>query len=161
MRQGQATRQEDAMRRLACLLALAALCTGAAAAPSGAPPARYEFDLERMAVDREVAIGDVEVACTGIGDTRADPKWAAYPIRVEFSNARNEYMVDALVALLDAKGEAVLVVRCDSPWLLLKPPPGTYSVYAELMDSAARMRSARFTVPAQGQKRVVLQFPDS
>lgn len=151
------------MRRLARLLVLAALCAaGAAAAPREPDPAiPYDFSMERMAVDRDVAIGDVHAACTGIGDTRADPKWAAYPIRVEFSNAKNEYMVDALVALVDAKGEAVLVVRCDSPWLLLQPPPGTYAVYAQLMDSAVRMRSARFTVPAHGQKRVVLQFPDS
>ena len=151
------------MRRLACLLSLAAFCAvGAAAAPSEPPPSiPYAFDIERMAVDRDVAIGDVQAACTGIGDTRSDPKWAAYPIRVEFSNAKNEYMVDALVALVDAKSEAVLVVRCDNPWLLLKPPPGAYSVYAQLMDGNVRMRSARFTVPTHGQKRVVLQFPDS
>jgi hypothetical protein len=119
------------------------------------------MDVEPMAVDRDVVLGDVQLACTGIGDTRADPKWATYPVRVEFSNAKNEYMVDTLVALVDARGEVVLVVRCDSPWLLLKPPPGTYAVYAHLTDSAARMRGARFTVPTHGQKRVVLQFPDS
>jgi hypothetical protein len=151
------------MRRLACLLSLAAFCAaGAAAAPRETPPpASYDIEIERMAVDKEVVIGGVPVACTGIGETRQDPKWAAYPIRVEFSDAKNEYMTDALVALVDTKGEAVLMVRCDSPWLLLKPPPGTYAVYAQLMDTAVRMRSARFTVPKSGQKRVVLQFPDS
>lgn len=151
------------MRRLACLLSLAALgAASAAAAPREMPPpAAYDIDIERMAVDQDVVIGGVHLACTGIGDTRADLKWAAYPIRVEFSDAKNEYMTDALVALVDAKGEAVLMVRCDSPWLLLKPSPGTYTVYAQLMDSSAKMRSAKFTVPAHGQKRVVLQFPDS
>jgi hypothetical protein len=43
----------------------------------------------------------------------------------------------------------------------MKPPPGTYSVYAHLMDTVTQPRGARFTVPAHGQKRVVLQFPDS
>lgn len=151
------------MRRLARLLCLAAFCAaGASAAPRETPPPpAYGIEIERMAVDQDLVIDGVQLACTGIGDTRTDPKWAAYPIRVEFSDAKNEYMVDALVALVDVKGEAVLMVRCDSPWLLLKPPPGTYAVYAQLMDSAARMRSARFTVPTHGQKRVVLQFPDS
>lgn len=131
------------MRRLARLLALCAFsAAGAAASPQPGAAIPYAFDIEHMAVDRDVAIGDVKAACTGIGDTRTDARWAAYPIRVEFSNAKNEYMVDALVALVDAKGEAVLVVRCDSPWLLLKPPPGSYAVYAQLMDSGARMRSS-------------------
>jgi hypothetical protein len=119
------------------------------------------MDLTPIAMDRELAMRGIQLACTGIGDTRTDPKWAAYPIRVEFSDAKNEYMTDAFVTLVDGKGETVLAVRCDGPWLLLKPPPGTYAVYAQLMDSSARMRSARFTVPARGQKRVVLQFADS
>jgi hypothetical protein len=154
--------------RPAAIGALTALLIGsltvgtAAAAPSDPVPAGpYDMDIEQMAVDQNLVLGDVQLACTGIGDTRNDPRWAAYPIRVEFSNAKNEYMVDALVALLDAKGEAVLVVRCDSPWLLLKPPPGTYAVYAHLMYTDTQIRSARFTVPTSGQKRVVLQFPDS
>jgi hypothetical protein len=119
------------------------------------------MEIDPLAVDQPVTLGGVELACTGIGDTRADPKWAAYPIRVEFSNAKNEYMVDALVALADAKNELVLVVRCDGPWLLMKPPPGTYAVYAHLMGAGSQLRGARFTVPTHGQKRVVLQFPDA
>jgi hypothetical protein len=151
------------MRRLACLVSAAALITAGAvaAAPQTPAPAPYDIEIERMAVDQEVVIGGVPLACTGIGDTRQDPKWAAYPIRVEFSDAKNQYMTDALVALVDAKGEAVLMVRCDSPWLLLKPSPGTYSVYAQLMDGSAQMRRAKVSVPKHGQKRIVLQFPDA
>jgi hypothetical protein len=70
-------------------------------------------------------------------------------------------MTDAAVALLDAKAHSVLTVRCDGPWVLLKPAAGTYAVYALLMDSGAMPRSAGFTVPKHGQKRVVLQFPDA
>ncbi|MGZ3272525.1 MAG: hypothetical protein ACXU82_04325 [Caulobacteraceae bacterium] len=148
------------MRRLACLISLATLCAvSASAAPL--PPAAFDMEIDRMAVDQEVAVSGVQLACTGIGDTRNDPKWAAYPIRVEFSNANNEYMTDAVIALVDAKGQAVLVVRCDSPWLLIKPPPGSYAVYSRLMGSTAQPRSARFAVPVRGQKRVVLQFPDA
>jgi hypothetical protein len=141
------------------LLTLAALCATAAAADQ-VPSHAFDMEVDPLVVDKPVALSGVDLACTGIGDTRADPKWAAYPIRVEFSNAKNEYMTDALVALVDAKNEVVLVVRCDAPWLLLKPPPGNYAVYAHLVESGAQPRSARFTVPAHGQKRVVLQFPD-
>jgi hypothetical protein len=149
-----------APRRLARLLSLAVLCATAAAAEP-VPPNAFDMDVDPMAVDQPVAMGGVEMACTGIGETRNDPKWATYPIRVEFSDAKNEYMADALVALVDSRNELLVVVRCDAPWLLLKPPAGIYAVYAHLMDSAAKPRSAKFTVPARGQKRVVLQFPDS
>jgi hypothetical protein len=147
------------MHRLARLVSLAVLCaTAAAAAP---PPNAFDMEIDPLAIDQPVTLGGVQLACTGIGDTRNDPKWAAYPIRVEFSNAKNEYMIDALVALADAKNELVVVVRCDGPWLLMKPPPGTYAVYAHLMGSPAQLRGARFSVPTHGQKRVVLQFPDA
>lgn len=147
------------MRRLACLVSLACLGGAMPAVSATRAPAAIEAAVAPMPMDRELEMDGVGLACTGVGETRADPKWAAYPIRVEFSNAKDEYMIDALVALANAKGEMVLTVRCDGPWLLLKPPPGTYAVYAQLADSAAMPRSARFTVPAKGQKRVVLQFP--
>jgi hypothetical protein len=92
------------MRRLACLLSVAALCAPAAAAPRETPLATaYEVEIERMALDRDIVINGVQLACTGIGDTRQDPKWAAYPIRVEFSDAKNECMTDALAALVTSR----------------------------------------------------------
>jgi hypothetical protein len=120
-----------------------------------------DTDLKPIAMDEELVFRGIQLACTGIGDTRSDPKWAAYPVRVEFSDAKNDYMTDAFVTLIDAKGETVLAVRCDGPWLLLKPPPGSYAVHARLIDSSALTRSARFNVPVRGQKRIVLQFPDA
>jgi hypothetical protein len=145
---------------LALSLALALAATVATAAVSK-DAINEAAPLQILALDSETTINGVQVACTGIGETRNDPKWAAYPIRVEFSDAKNWYMADAAVALLDAKAHSVLTVRCDGPWVLLKPAPGTYAVYAQLMDSNAMPRSASFTVPKHGQKRVVLQFPDA
>ena len=147
------------MRGLVRLSVLAALCAfGAAAAPR---PATLDVDIAPMMMDREVRFGDVQAVCTGVGDTRTDPKWATYPIRVEFSDAKDEYVTDALVTLVNSKSGAALMVRCDGPWLLLQPPAGAYAVYAQLMDSQAKPRSARFSVPVRGQRRVVLQFPDA
>jgi hypothetical protein len=114
-----------------------------------------------MVLDTEGSLNGVDVACTGIGDAKLDPKWAAYPIRVEFSNFNNEYMTDAAVVLTTAKGQPLIAVTCEGPWILMRPAKGDYAVYAQLMDSDAKPRSSRFTVPSHGQKRVVLQFPDA
>jgi hypothetical protein len=133
--------------KLLGVLALAAIAGSAVAAP--------------MALDVATKVQGVEAACTGVGDTRTDPQWTAYPVRIEFSNARNEYMIDAAVTVKDSKGKVVVDATCGNPWLLLKLPPGAYTVFAQLIDSPAKPRSAPFKAPAKGQLRVVLQFPDA
>lgn len=148
------------MRVRAPLALSLVLALGLAAGASRATDIE-DIMVQPMALDTEDSINGVDVACTGVGETRLDPKWAAYPIRVEFSDAKNEYMTDAAVVLTTAKGKPLLVVTCEGPWVLLRPARGSYAVYAKLMDSDAKPRSSRFTVPARGQKRVVLQFPDA
>ncbi len=143
---------------------LAAALTLAWAAPVAAGPAAPALDpaaAQAVPLDSQTTIGGVEVACTGIGETRNDPKWAAWPIRVEFSNAQRLYETDAAVALIDAKGRTVLTASCTGPWLLLRPTPGAYSVSAVLLNSPTKPRSTRFQTPARGQLRVVIEFPNA
>ncbi len=112
-------------------------------------------------LDGEATVGGVKAACTGIGQTRDDPKWAAYPVRVEFSNAANEYLIGATVQVRTAAGKPLLAVDCDGPWVLLDLPPGRYVVEGRIDMSPAKPRSAPVTPPRSGQIRVVLQFPDA
>jgi hypothetical protein len=135
---------------------VSAILLGAASAAAADPG-----PVQTIPIDSSIMIGDVEAACTGIGQTRLDPRWAAYPIRLEFSNAQNVYLVDATVTVATAAGTPVLTARCDGPWLLLKLPKGQYVARAQLNHSDAKPRSARFSPPAKGQTRVVLQFPDA
>lgn len=58
-------------------LAAAAALAGGALQPLALP------------VDQETSIGGVPVACTGLGQTKLDPRWARYPVRVEFSDAHD------------------------------------------------------------------------
>jgi hypothetical protein len=110
--------------------------------------------------DVEVRLGGIDVACTGIGlDTRAEPRWRSYGVRIELSDARNEYLAGGVVTVLDAHGRPLLSAKCDAPWLLLRLPPGAYGVEAT-MEGAAAPRSARIVAPRSGQVRVVLRFPE-
>lgn len=133
-----------------CLAAVATLALGSAA--SAATP---------LPVDAETTAGGVPVACTGIGQTRLDPKWAAYGVRVEFSNALNEYLGGGAVTVKDRKGAEVFSVSCDAPWILMKLAPGAYTIVGQPVDSQAKPRSATFSPPKTGQMRLVLQFPDA
>ena len=114
-----------------------------------------------LPVDAATTINGIELACTGVGQTRDEARWRAYPIRVEFSNARNEYLVGGAITLRDAAGRELLSASCDAPWILLRLPKGAYRVEGRILGSAATGRSAPFLSPAAGQARVVLQFPDA
>jgi hypothetical protein len=131
--------------------ALALAAASAEAAPGGAV---------NLPVDRPTVVGGVEVACTGIGQTRTDPKWQAYPVRVEFSDARNEYLGAGEITV-SADHKPVLSVRCGAPWILLKLAAGAYTVEGRVPGADVKPRSASFHTPDHGQMRLVLQFPDA
>lgn len=144
------------MRTIAVAAALATLAAFGPPAQVQAQPA----DEVNLPLDRSVTVGGVEVACTGVGQTRTDPKWQAFPVRVEFSDSRQEYLGSGAVTVF-ADRRRLLSVRCDAPWILLKLQPGAYRIEGRVPGSPARPRSAGFHTPARGQMRLVLQFPDA
>lgn len=111
-------------------------------------------------MDQPLTIGGVDTVCTGIGaDAQHDPRWAAYPIRIEFSNGAAQYLSGAHVELSTAEGKHLASVDCDGPWVLFKLAPGRYKVTATLIgEASAGTSSATFSPPASGQKRVELGF---
>lgn len=114
--------------RLAAALILASICTGTAlaqttAAPgnAGAPPA-----------PQVQLAGGVEYLNGGAGEeARAaiDAQRAAFPLRLVFSVASGAYVVADHVEISDARGK-VLGVDNAGPMLLVKVPPGEYTVAA-------------------------------
>jgi hypothetical protein len=113
-----------------------------------------------ISMDRPVTVSGVDTVCTGIGaDAQHDPRWAAYPIRIEFSNGAAQYLTGAHVELATAEGKQLAALDCDGPWVLFKLAPGRYKVTATLTGQAeVGTSSAIFSPPAGGQKRVVLGF---
>jgi hypothetical protein len=112
------------------------------------------------AMDQPITVNGVDTVCTGIGnEAQHDPRWAAYPIRVEFSNGGAQYLSGAHVTLSGADGKPLATLDCAGAWVLFKLPPGTYRVQASLLNNqAGGTSSATFEPPASGQKRVELQF---
>ena len=133
--------------------------SAAAALALASPAVAQPAGVVNLPVDRPTTVQGVEVACTGIGQTRDDPSWLAYPVRVEFSDRDNAYLGAGQITVLSA-GKPVLSVRCDAPWILLKLPAGAYTVEGSVPGAQAQPRSARFQPPAHGQMRVVLQFKE-
>jgi len=110
---------------------------------------------DEMPMDQPVTISGIETVCTGIGSAQDDPRWKAYPVRLEFSNKAHEYLTDADVVLAKADGTQLSSFFCPAAWVLFKLPAGPYKVTATVENSTA---SAAFSAPAKGQKRVIVFF---
>jgi hypothetical protein len=137
------------MRRfLAAALSILALASAQAQDITKAPPLPF---------DSPVSMRAMEAVCTGIGAaSRTDPRWPAYPLRIELVGRAGEYLGQAEVTL-SQNDEAIIGVQCGGPWLLIRMPPGTYDVTAVVQNVS---KTARATVPATGQGRLVIRFPE-
>lgn len=115
---------------------------------------------QHMPMDTPVTVNGTEAVCTGIGDrAEQDPRWLAYPIRIEFSNKGAQYLSGAHVDLATRSGHTIASVDCDGAWVLFRAAPGIYRVTARLLSQpGGGTASATFAAPASGQKRVVLDF---
>lgn len=138
-------------------LCLAVLAIIAGAVAGFIWPARAQ---SYVPMDNPISIDGVQTVCTGIGDeAQHDPRWASFPIRVEFSNGGAQYLSGAHVVLLTAGGKSLAALDCAGAWVLFKVGPGDYRIDATLLNNqGGGTRSATFSPPAHGQKRVVLQF---
>jgi hypothetical protein len=116
---------------------------------------------ESLPMDTPITVNGIETACSGIGDApKTDPRWPAYPVRVEFSNGGAQYLSGAHVRLSEG-GKTLTSFDCAGSWVLFKnlKPGATYKVAATITGQPAGEKSVNFTPPASGQKRVVIQYP--
>jgi hypothetical protein len=115
--------------------------------------------FERLPEDQPVTIGGIDVACTGVGDEAiSDPRWHDYSVRLEFAGGNREYLADLDVTIETQGGEQLLAVHCSGPWVLANLQPGKYRVRATYEHNLTK--SVLITAPAQGQKRIVISFPE-
>ena len=132
-----------------------AMITGATAAALFAVAAQADNSIT---MDQPVTVSGIEAVCTGIGDAKTDPRWSAYPIRVEFANKAGQSVAGAHVTLAKADGAALAQFDCGANWVLFKLAPGKYKVTATISEETGGTVSASFAPPAKGQKRVSLRF---
>ena len=129
---------------LACALALAA------------PVVRAELPTAQTQ-------GAVSWVSGGIGEGAAADFKAAqsqYALSIEMSRMatpKNEYVSDAAVKIIDAKGTTMLDTKADGPFMLVKLPPGTYRIEATLDGKTAKSRALK--VGSKGSAHASLVFP--
>lgn len=111
----------------------------------------------RLAPDKPVQLDGLEAVCTGIGsESRADPRWQAYPLKIEVAGKGGQYLGDVALSVQQG-GKELAAVQCEGPWILFRLPAGRYQIEAQTEGKTARSGAM---VPAEGQGRVILRFPD-
>ena len=99
-------------------------------------------------------INGVQSVCTGVtSDTRMNPEWKDYSLRLEFAGQGGQYLGDETVNV-SGQGQN-LSVHCRGPWVLMMLPPGTYHVAADVADAGHK----DVTVHVPGH--VVVRFPNA
>ena len=115
-------------------------------------------DTTALPSDMPVDVNGYQLACTGIGDeAQQDPRWKAFPVRLEFAGGNAQYLADVKASVFDATGKELFRVTCDSPWLLVKLLPGKYKVVGDFRNLT---KSSNFMAPKKGQARIILRFPE-
>jgi len=113
-----------------------------------------------LPMDTNTTIDGVDIACTGVGQTRDNPLWRDYPVKLEFSNAQGDYVADETLTVYRPGRRPLLSVSCDAPWVLMRLTPGhDYRVRASLDEPGTSPRTADIRVPEHGQARSLIVFP--
>lgn len=100
----------------------------------------------------------VEAVCTGVGSSKDDPRWAAYPVKIVLATTGGANLANAHVSL-SKNGKEVAGLACDAPWILFKPLAGTYTATATLIGGSGTSSSQNFTTSGEGaQKEITLTF---
>ena len=116
-----------------------------------------------VAMDNPIMVSGIETVCTGIAETRDDPRWNAYPVRIEFADKAAHLVIGARVTLANAAGAKLSEFDCQGAVVLFKLAPGPYKVTAVIGPHDGGTATAAFSSPAKGQKKLTLRFfgPDT
>src|SRR4030095_11854886 len=91
-----------------------------------------------FSADEEKTYQGISYACTGVGESKEDPKWKAYPLKLMFTAGTRAYVSEVAITIQDAAGSTVLQATCDAPWLVARLKPGAYSVAAQAAGAGAQ-----------------------
>ncbi len=108
------------------------------------------------AAEAETKKNEPSYVCTGVGESKEDPRWKEYPLKLVFTGSGRAYISEVKVDLKDGSGQSLIKVDCDGPWLLAKLPAGKYAVQAS---AEGITKNVSVTVPASGQLEWVIRFP--
>jgi hypothetical protein len=105
--------------------------------------------------------GAVTYVSGGIGSAQQDALARAagrFNLKLTMATSDGKFIGRADVRIVDGDGRALVAAASDGPLFLANVPAGTYRVEAT---AAGKSLQQEVTVPAQGQKQIVLTWPQA
>ena len=101
----------------------------------------------------------IKYACAGVGKaSRNDPRWAGFPVKLQFAAANGNFLGDPAVTVTDGSGKQVFQAQCNGPWVLIGLPAGSYKVHAT-GQQGQYAKDFMLTVKSAGQTSKTIRLP--
>ncbi|CAB3768292.1 carboxypeptidase-like regulatory domain-containing protein [Paraburkholderia humisilvae] len=102
--------------------------------------------------------GDISFVSGGIGHDEAEAlrhDESQWPLSMGFFGPTADYLADVHVRIADSKGNEVMHADSRGPYMLVKLPPGSYTVYARYRTDE---QHRAVNVAGNGHERVSFRF---
>jgi hypothetical protein len=109
---------------------------------------------QALPVDQETTVSGVQVMCGGVGSDESDPRYANYPAKIEVAGGYGQWLGDNDISIAGAQNVST---HCRGPWFMAQLQPGSYTVTVK---HGATTHTARLSVAANGQHKIVVRFPE-
>lgn len=112
----------------------------------------------QVAQDQELTYKDLKFACTGVAESKEDPRWGKYSTKLMFTTGGRAYVSYIQLSVKDAQGNLVFETDCDAPWIVVDLKPGKYSLTATAVKKYTK--TANLTVGGGKQTELAIRFPE-
>ena len=103
----------------------------------------------------QTSASGLQYVCTGIAESKFDPQWEAFPLKLVVATVEGDYLGDFTATIADSGGSAVFDAHCLSPWMLVNLPAGNYT--ATVTTRGTYQKTVNVEV-GSGQNEVTVHF---
>jgi hypothetical protein len=75
----------------------------------------------------QTSASGLQYVCTGIGESKFDPQWETFPLKLVVATVEGGYLADFTATIADGSGAPVFDAHCLAPWMLVNLPAGNYT----------------------------------
>jgi hypothetical protein len=103
----------------------------------------------------QTSASGLNYACTGIGESKFDPQWEAFPLKLVVATVEGDYLGDFTATITDSAGATVFDAHCLAPWMLVDLPAGSYTA---TLTTRGTFRKTVDVEVGSGQNEVTVHF---
>ncbi len=110
---------------------------------------------------QETHKSSIDFLCTGIGESKNDPKNNEYPVKIIFASTSRALYTDIDVSIYSVQKNSenfLTKIFCEESWLLMRLEPGEY--LAKGKDARGQEKNCRLNVKKDMKAQCVLTWPD-